>query len=193
MAVLSENTKMEIAQDRTLASRVEAMIKIVPDFPRPNIRFRDISPILENDPSLFRAVIDQMAKRHRGNPPDCVVCIESWGYVFGAPLAYLLGSRICLARRPGKLPRKTIKQGYVMCYASDKLLEIHDGAIQAGETTLIVDDVIASGGSALATVDLVEKAGGKCVGITCLAAMADGPFTKQIEGKGIPIYAIAGL
>ena len=86
-----------------------------------------------------------------------------------------------------------MKQDYDMCYARGMTLEIHQDAIKAADKVLIVDDVIASGGSALAAVNLVEQAGATCIGITCLAAFADGPFTKHIEEKGIPIRAIAGL
>jgi adenine phosphoribosyltransferase len=121
---------MELGHDKILASRVEGLIHIVTDFPRSKIRFCDITPIIESDPHLFRAIIDRMAEMHQARPPDCIVCIEAWGYVFGVPMAYLLGSRICLARRPGKLPRKTIKQDYDMCYAHGRTLEVHHDAIQ---------------------------------------------------------------
>ena len=184
---------MNLGQDEALAGRVESLIRIVTDFPRPRDRFRDITPIIESDPPLFKAIIDRMAELHRARPPDCIVCIESWGYVFGAPLAYLLGSRICLARRPGKLPRGTIKQEYDMCYDQGRSLEIHRDAIKAADNVLIVDDVVASGGSSLAAVNLVEQAGATCIGITCLGAFADGPFTRHIEQRGIAIHALARL
>lgn len=184
---------MELGHDKTLARRVEGLMHIVTDFPLPKIRFRDITPIIESDPHLFTAIIDAMTEMHRAHPPDCIVCIEAWGYVFGVPMAYLLGSRICLARRLGKLPRGTIKQDYDMCYAHGRTLEVHHDAIKGADKVLIVDDVVASGGSALAAVNLVERVGATCIGITCLAAFADGPFTKHIEGKGIPIRAIARL
>jgi len=179
--------------DKTLATRVESLIQIVTDFPLPKIKFRDVTPIIESDPRVFKEIIDRMAELHRVRPPDCIVCIEAWGYVFGVPLAYLLGSRICLARRPGKLPRRTIKQDYDMCYAHRRSLEIHRDGIRAADKVLIVDDVLASGGSALAAVNLVEEVGATCIGITCLAAFADGPFTKRIEERGIPIQAIVKL
>ena len=184
---------MQIAQDKFLAARVGNLIRIVKGFPRGDIGFRDISPVVENDPELFRLVIESMARLHEAHPPDSIVCIESWGYIFGAPVAYLLGSRLCVARRAGKLPRKTIKQDYIMCYAQNRVLEIHDDVLRAGYRVLIVDDVIASGGSALAALKLVETTGAKCIGIACLAAFPDGPFTAEIEKKGIPIHAIASL
>jgi adenine phosphoribosyltransferase len=184
---------MELARDPSLAHRIERSIRIVADFPRPKIRFRDITPIIETDPALFAAIVDAMAAPYRARRPDCIVCIESWGYVFGAPLAYLLGSRLCLARRRGKLPRATIRQDYDMCYAEGMALEIHRDALKAGETVLVVDDVVASGGSALAAVMLVEQAGATCLGVTCVAAFADGRFTEAIEQKGVAIRALARL
>jgi adenine phosphoribosyltransferase len=184
---------MEFGPDKVLASRVAGLIHVVPDFPLPKIRFRDITSIVEGDPPLFRAIIDRMVEMHQAHPPDCIVCIEAWGYVFGVPMAYLLGSRICLARRPGKLPRRTIKQGYDMCYAHGRTLEVHHDAIKAADKVLVVDDIVASGGSALAAVNLVEQLGATCIGITYLAAFVDGPFTNHIEEKGIPIRAISRL
>ena len=179
--------------DDSLRDRIERAIRIVPDFPLAHMRFRDITPILEADPALYCAIIDRLAQQYRSDPPDCLVCIESFGYVFGAPLAYLLGVRLVLARRQGKLPREKIQQDYVMCYASNKSLEIHGDSIRAGDRALIVDDVLASGGSALAAVQLVERAGGVCVGVTCVADMPDGPFRPEIERRGIPIFALARL
>jgi adenine phosphoribosyltransferase len=108
-------------------------------------------------------------------------------------LAYRLAVRLVLARRQGKLPRETIQQEYQMCYASDKSLEIHRTLIRPGDRVEIVDDVIASGGSALAAVRLVEQAGGLRVGIACVADMRDGPFRLEIEKRGISIFALARL
>jgi adenine phosphoribosyltransferase len=185
--------QMEFGRDKSLADRIASLIQIVPDFPHAKVRFRDLTPILENEPLLFRSIIDWMAELHEAHPPDCIMCIESWGYAFGAPLAYRLGTRICPARREGKLPGPRHEQDYDMCYAQGRSLQIHQSALEPGERVLIVDDVIASGGSALAAVKLVGKARAKCIGIACVAAFADGPFTKQIEDEAIPIHAIVKL
>ena len=184
---------MKLAQDMDLAQRVEHFIRIIEDFPNPKVRFRDISPLIEEAPALFREVIDRMAQTYKKNPPDRIVCIESWGYIFGAPLAYILGTPITLVRRSGKLPRSTIGEEYRMSYSPQKSLEIHLDAVKKDEKILIVDDVIASGGSTLATLKLVEAAGGTCIGVCCLAAFPDGPFTKEVEKKGITIHSIARL
>jgi adenine phosphoribosyltransferase len=179
--------------DDPLREQMEHAIRIIPDFPVAGMRFRDITPILEEDPALYCAIIDRITHHYQSNPPDCVVCIESFGYVFGAPLAYRLAVRLVLARRQGKLPRETIRKEYQMCYASDKSLEIHRTSIRPGDRVVIVDDVMASGGSALAAVQLVERAGGLCVGVACVADMPDGPFRLEIEKRGISIFALARL
>jgi len=145
----------------SLRARIERAIRIVPDFPVPGMRFRDITPILEDDPCLYRAIIDRLAECYGSNAPDSVVCIESFGYVFGAPLAYRLGARLILARQRGKLPRDTLQQDYVMCYANEKCLEMHRDAMHSGERALIIDDVLVSGGSALAAIRLVEASRGR--------------------------------
>src|ERR671914_1678192 len=124
---------MNAKDSDSLQARIERAIRIVPDFPVPGMRFRDITPIFEDDPSLYRAIIDRLADCYESNAPDCVVCIESFGYVFGAPLAYRLGTRLILARQRDKLPRDTFQQDYVMCYATEKCLEMHRYAIHPGD------------------------------------------------------------
>src|SRR2546425_4955398 len=109
--------RMEANWDAQLAERVESAIRIVPDFPRPGIRFRDISPVAQGDPNLFRAVIESIAGFCGPHAPDCIVAVESWGYVFAAPVAYVLTCRLCLARRPGRLPRETFRETFDMSYA----------------------------------------------------------------------------
>jgi len=184
---------MNAKSDDLLRERIERAIRIIPDFPFARMRFRDITPILEEDPALYCAIIDRLTQHYQSNPPDCLVCIESFGYIFGAPLAYRLRVRLVLARRQGKLPREKIQQDYLMCYASDKALEIHRGSIRAGDRVVVVDDVLASGGSALAAVRLVERAGGVCVGVACVADMLDGAFRPEIEQRKIPILTLARL
>jgi len=190
--VVMAKASIDIGWDQELAARIAQAIRVVTGFPRDGVRFRDISPIIESDPPLFRAAIDAMAEVHRARPPDCVVGIEAWGFVFAAPIAYLLGSRLCLARRPEWLPRETISATYEMCYAQDRSLALHRDAIRAGDRVLVIDDVIASGGSALAAIGLVQAAGGECVGVGCLAAFPDwGP--QRIAEAGVAVHAIARL
>lgn len=183
---------IDIGRDQELAVRVANAVRIVVGFPGGSVRFRDISAIIENDPPLFRAAIDALAGFHRASPPDCIVGIEAWGFVFAAPVAYALGCRFCLARRPDKLPRDTISATYDMCYAEGRVLVLHRDAIRPRDRVLVVDDVIASGGSALATMKLVQQAGGDCIGVTCLAAFPDWG-AQLIAERGVPVHAIARL
>ncbi len=183
---------MTIAGDRELALRVQSVIRTVVDFPRQGIRFRDISPIVENDPDLFRAVIESMTGFGQTVRLDCIAGIESWGFVFAAPVAYVLGSRLCVVRRPGTLPQQTASQSYDMSYAKGRSLAIQGGAIRPRDRVLVVDDVLASGGTALAAIELLEKAGGLCVGLACLAAFPNWG-AKRLGDRGISVHAIAGL
>ena len=182
---------MTIAQDKPLAERVRKATRNAIGFPNPfNKQFRDISPVVEADPALFGAVVDAMAGLCKEAAPDCILCVESWGYIFGAPVAYRLGCRMCLARRPGKLPREAFVEAYGMSYASSKALAIQNEAIKRGDRVVIVDDIIASGGSALAAIKLIERAGGQCAAIVCLAAFPNWGI-KLLSDRGVLVHAIA--
>jgi len=182
---------MAIVQDEFLAERVLNATRNAVGFPNPiHKRFRDISPVVEGDPALFRAVVEAMAGLCKETAPDCIMCVESWGYIFGAPVAYLLGRRMCLARRPGKLPREAFVEVYEMSYAPSKALAIQSEAVNKRDRVVIVDDIIASGGSALAAVKLIERAGGQCAGIVCLGAFQNWGI-KVLSDRGILVHAIA--
>ena len=183
---------IDVGRDEALARRIESAIQIVVGFPRDRIRFRDISPVIERDPALFRAAIDAMEGFHAADPPDGIVGVEAWGFVFAAPLAYRLGCRLVLARRADKLPRETIATSYDMSYAQGRGLALHRDALRAGERIVIVDDVVASGGTALAAASLVARAGARCVGVTCLAAFVDWG-ARLIAEQGISVNAVARL
>ncbi len=137
-------------------------IREVPDFPKPGILFRDLTPALER-PEVFRDLIDRMAALHRGDGIEKIAVIESRGFLFGAPLAYALGAGVCLLRKPGKLPRKAARQSYALEYGEDSL-ELHEDAISPGQRVLVVDDLLATGGTAKAAGTLVEKLGGVLAG-----------------------------
>jgi adenine phosphoribosyltransferase len=183
---------MTIAEDQGLALRVQNAIQIVGDFPRQGIRFRDISPVVESDPDLFRAVIDSIADFGRTVGLGCIAGIESWGLVFASPVAYVLSSRLCLVRRPGTLPRQTATLSYDMSYAQGRSLAIQGGAMRPGDRVLVVDDVLASGGTALAAIDLLEDAGALCIGVACLAAFPNWG-AKRLADRGVPVHAVAAL
>lgn len=141
-------------------------IREVPDFPKPGIGFKDISPLLADGPA-FRFAVDELASKFRQGEIDKLVGIESRGFLVGAPLAYAMNVGIALVRKPGKLPCNVERIQYELEYGTDAL-EIHRDAIQPGEKVLIVDDVLATGGTMSATAKLVRKLGGVIAGFAFL-------------------------
>ena len=135
--------------------QVRALIRDVPDFPQPGILFKDLTPIL-GDPTAFRAVIDELASRVRGRGFQRIVAIESRGFLFGSALADRLGLGLAPVRKLGKLPYKTDRVEYALEYGTGTL-EAHVDAVHPGETVVIVDDLLATGGTAAAARRLVEK------------------------------------
>src|SRR3990170_1146219 len=136
-------------------------IRDIPDFPKKGILFKD-STTLCKDPLLFQRMVDLLGHRYVGKRVDLVVGIEARGFIIGAALAYKLGCGVVLVRKPGKLPHKTHKATYTLEYGEDTL-EIHQDAIKKGQSVVIADDLLATGGTASAVVELVEKLGGNIV------------------------------
>jgi len=141
--------------------RLRRAIRDIPDFPKPGIVFKDITPLLANGP-LFAKTIDLLAERYREKKIDTVLGIESRGFIIGSALAYRLGAGFSVVRKPGKLPYETHSASYQLEYGSDAL-EIHIDAISSGARVVIADDLIATGGTAAATAELVAKLGGTVV------------------------------
>jgi adenine phosphoribosyltransferase len=141
----------------------EALIRDVPDFPKPGIVFKDIMPMLADGPSL-RAIVDELAESARPWQPDLVMGAEARGFMFGAPLAYALGAGFVAARKPGKLPYTTVSAKYALEYGFDAL-EVHIDAIKPGQRVLICDDLLATGGTSKAKIELVERLGGVVAGL----------------------------
>ena len=157
-----------MAKTKTLpaVSRIEhlkSFIRDIPDFPKPGIIFKDITPLLKDGEALH-IVCDELAKHFQKAAVDQVVGIESRGFIFSPMIAYKLGAGFVPVRKKGKLPHKVERVSYTLEYGED-FLEIHQDAILKGERVLIVDDVLATGGTAEAVVKLVEKLGGKVVGL----------------------------
>ncbi|HEV8088247.1 MAG TPA: adenine phosphoribosyltransferase [Actinomycetota bacterium] len=146
--------------------QIEALIRDVPDFPEPGIVFKDITPVLA-DPIAFSTIIDLIVVHFGRGNVDKVVGIEARGFILGAPVAYHFGAGIIPVRKKGKLPHETLEESYALEYGTGSL-EIHKDAVQAGERVLVVDDVLATGGTAKAAASLVERVGGKVCGIATL-------------------------
>jgi len=138
---------------------LKTKIRHVPDFPKVGILFYDITTLLQ-DPAGLRAAIDAIAAPFQNQSIDIVVGIESRGFIFGAPVADRIGAGFAPVRKPGKLPAKTVRETYALEYGSDAL-EIHNDAVREGQRVLIVDDLLATGGTARATADLVRRLGGQ--------------------------------
>jgi adenine phosphoribosyltransferase len=149
---------------------VRARIRDVPDFPKQGIVFKDITPVLA-DPKLFREVIDTLVARWKDARIAKVVAIESRGFIFGAPLAYALGAGFSIARKPGKLPWEVVRETYALEYG-EAALELHIDAVQPGERVLVVDDVLATGGTAEAVGRLVARQGAELVAYAFLVELS---------------------
>lgn len=144
-------------------SRLVSTIRDVPDFPKPGILFKDITPVLAQ-PELMKDITRHFAEFYAGQRVDAVVGMESRGFIFGAPLAMALGAAFVPARKPGKLPYEKISEEYALEYGTARL-DMHTDAVSKGHRVVIVDDLIATGGTALATAKLVERLGGEVVGL----------------------------
>ncbi len=145
---------------------LKKFIREIPDFPTKGVLFRDITPLL-NEPAVFKFTIDQLVNKYRTYKINKIVSIEARGYIFGGCLAYYLNAGFVPIRKPGKLPAETVALEYTLEYGTGKL-EIHKDAIKKGDGVLIFDDVLATGGTALAVCKLVEKLGGKVLGCAFL-------------------------
>ena len=143
---------------------LKSLIREVPDFPKPGINFYDITTLMKNGPGL-RAVVESLEKPYREAPPDLVLGIEARGFFFAPAVALALGTGFAPVRKPKKLPAETVSVEYVLEYGTDKL-ELHADAVAPGQRVLIVDDVLATGGTAAAVGQLVEKLGGTVLGFS---------------------------
>ncbi|MAG32836.1 MAG: adenine phosphoribosyltransferase [Deltaproteobacteria bacterium] len=150
---------------------LKSLIRTIPDHPKPGIQFRDITTLLEDAKGL-RLAIDGLVERHRENRIDCVAGIEARGFIFGTAVAYQLGVGFIAMRKPGKLPGQTIGRDFDLEYGTDRI-EMHTDAVRPGQRVLLIDDLIATGGTAEAAVELVREAGGEVVESAFIIALPD--------------------
>lgn len=170
----------------SLDSQIETLktaIRDVPDFPKPGIVFKDITTLLQ-DPVLFRRTIDLLVVLAGARPVDKIVAIESRGFLLGGALAHRLGAGLVLVRKPGKLPWKTVSASYELEYGTDSV-EMHEDAVGAGDRVLIVDDVIATGGTAAAVGELTRGLGANIVGYLFLAELTFLNGREKLSGAEI--------
>jgi adenine phosphoribosyltransferase len=166
-----------------VADRLAALVRDIPDFPKPGVTFKDITPLLA-DPAGFRAAVDGIAERFQGAGVDRVLGVEARGFILAAPIAYRFGAGFTPVRKAGKLPWQVEAEEYALEYGTD-LLEIHKDAIEPGERILVVDDVLATGGTAAATVRLVERLGGTVVGLGFVLELAFLEGRSHLAGRDV--------
>ena len=167
---------------------IKSKIRTVPHYPKHGIQFRDITTLLK-DPKGFRATVDELVRRYQDMKIDKIAGIEARGFILGAPLAVALGIGFVPIRKKGKLPAATIGHDYDLEYGSDRI-EIHTDAIEKGEKVLLVDDLIATGGTAEAACLLIDKMGGKIVECCFIIDLPDIGGRARLEKHGHKVFAL---
>ncbi|HVL53312.1 MAG TPA: adenine phosphoribosyltransferase [Vitreimonas sp.] len=165
------------------AEDLRARIREIPDFPKPGILFYDITTMLK-EPAAFKEAIDLMLEPYRDDRVDVVVGMESRGFIFSAPMAYQLNAGLVPVRKLGKLPAETLTVEYALEYGSNTL-EVHRDAIEAGQRVLIVDDLLATGGTVRGTIELVERLKGEVVGLAFLVELEFLKGRDRLEGRRV--------
>lgn len=170
---------------------VQDYIRTIPDFPVPGVMFRDITSLM-GDADGFQLTIDEMTGLFRGRKIDQIVGIDARGFILGGALAYKLHKPFIPVRKAGKLPGRTHKVAYMLEYGEAEL-EIHDDALQAGQHCLLVDDLLATGGTAEAAVKLIEQSGGHVAAATFIVDLTDLGGRKRLEALGIEVQALCAF
>lgn len=176
---------MNCEQPETL---LRAAIKSIPDYPKPGIIFRDVTSLMA-DAAAFETAIDALLAPFVDAGITKVVGAEARGFIFGAPIAYRLQCGFVPVRKPRKLPRETLRESYALEYGTDQL-EIHCDAIQPGERVLLIDDLLATGGTILATAELVRRLGGTVVGAAFVVSLPDLPGEERLRALGIEPHVL---
>jgi adenine phosphoribosyltransferase len=179
--------------EKHVEDRIREALTYVPGFPDHEYNFPDITPLLERDPQLFHDTISEVLSRTKDWSFDTVLCVESFGYVFGIPIAYERGCKIALMRRPGKLPRATIQEHYSMCYDPNRIMEIHRDAIAPSARVLIVDDFLVSGGTITAGLELIKKANGIASGVVCVVENTSWKPRAALAKYAVPILTLSTI
>ncbi|SFR32708.1 adenine phosphoribosyltransferase [Yoonia tamlensis] len=170
---------------------VQDYIRTIPDFPHEGIMFRDVTTLF-SDPRGFRIAIDQLLHPYAGQNIDKVVGLEARGFILGGAIAHQLGKGFVPIRKKGKLPGKTIEQAYTLEYG-EAVMEVHDDALQAGEKVLLVDDLLATGGTAEAGIKLIERMGAEVVGCAFVIDLPDLGGRKKLEKMGMAVHALCAF
>lgn len=180
-------TEQNLTKDQRIAN-IKASIQTIPDYPKAGILFRDVTSLME-DPNAYQETIALLVEQYKNHGFTKIVGTEARGFLFGAPLALALGVGFVPVRKPGKLPRQTIAQSYELEYGTDTL-EIHTDAIQSGDKVLMVDDLLATGGTIEATTQLIRQLGGKVEDAAFVINLPEIGGQKKLEALGLTIYSL---
>ena len=175
----------------TTMKTVQDYIRTIPDFPHEGIMFRDVTTLF-SDPRGFRIAIDQLLAPFAGQDIDKVVGLEARGFILGGAIAHQLGKGFIPIRKKGKLPGKTIEQAYTLEYG-EAVMEVHDDALQAGEKVLLIDDLLATGGTAEAGIKLIERMGAIVAGCGFIIDLPDLGGRKRLEKMGMDVHVLCAF
>ena len=173
---------------------IKQAVRTVENWPEDGVMFRDIMPLLQN-PKIFRKLIDSFVHRYQGQAIDAVAAIDARGFILGAPLAYELGISLVPVRKKGKLPFQTVSQSYKLEYGEAEI-ELHTDAVRTGDRVLVMDDLIATGGTMMAACELVKKLGAEVVEVAAIIDLPDLKGGDKLREAGFEVYSIcefAGL
>ena len=174
-----------------MTPRIKSLIRTVPDFPKPGIRFRDVMGLVE-DPGGFEEATDALVRRFAPAAPDAVAGIEARGFIFGVPVAQRLGVGFVPVRKAGKLPGEVVGADYALEYGTGRL-EMQTGSIREGMRVLLIDDLVATGGSAAAAIELIHGMGGEVVGAGFVVDLPELPGRKRLEAMGVEVFALCAF
>ncbi|CAN6450274.1 unnamed protein product [Victoria cruziana] len=166
--------------------RIATSIRVIPNFPKPGIKFQDITTLLLN-PQAFRDTVDLFVDRYKNQNISVVAGVEARGFIFGPPIALAIGAKFVPLRKPKKLPGEVISEEYTLEYGTDTM-EMHVGAVHAGERAIIIDDLIATGGTLCAAIKLLERVGAKVVECACVIELPELKGRERLEGK--PLFIL---
>lgn len=175
----------------SVEKQIMSKIRVIPDFPRKGVSFKDITPLLK-DPEVFRKCIDALKGVCKDIQFDVIVAPEARGFLVGSALAYAMGKGFAPVRKKGKLPWETLSGEYELEYGTDTL-EIHKDAVEPGQRVLVVDDLLATGGTIAATIDMVEKLGGQVAAVVFLIELTYIPGRANLSKMGYDVYSVVRL
>ncbi|MCL7939314.1 adenine phosphoribosyltransferase [Halomonas sp. ATCH28] len=170
---------------------IKSVIRTVPDWPQAGVNFRDITPLLQNS-AAFRKLVDSFVHRYQEMDLDAIAAIDARGFIIGAPLAYELGCSFVPVRKKGKLPFRTISETYTLEYGEAEV-ELHSDAFKQGDRILIVDDLIATGGTMLAAAKLITRSGGRVIETATIVDLPDLGGSQRIREAGYGVFAVCAF